>query len=106
MSCSFCASGNLAKLAAEINIHLLGLKNLDKPSVLIFPMLLVCLDCGFSQFTVPDAKLGLLATGLDSDNGGEQAILNFESTLRGVRYAACGVQKKESGAHSKTTAND
>jgi hypothetical protein len=57
MSCAVCASSNQTELSAEVNLHLLGLKNLDKPSVLLFPKLLVCLDCGFAQFALPVTEL-------------------------------------------------
>jgi hypothetical protein len=42
-------------------IHFSGLRNLDKPGVWAYPKLLVCLDCGFSRFTVPEAALAQLA---------------------------------------------
>jgi len=60
MSCLLCGSDNFAEFTAEINLHFSGLKSLDKPCVLIFPRVLVCLDCGFSRFTTPEAELGLL----------------------------------------------
>lgn len=60
MSCSSCTSGNQAEFAAEINIHFLGLENLDKPSVFVFPKIFVCLDCGCSRFTIPEAELARL----------------------------------------------
>ena len=41
-----------------------GLKNLDKPAVLVFPKLLVCLDCGFTEFTMAETELGLLGAGV------------------------------------------
>jgi hypothetical protein len=41
-------------------IHLTGLKNVNNPGVLLFPRLLVCLDCGFMQYKVPGAELRLL----------------------------------------------
>ena len=63
MSCELCASGNQAKFAAEINIHFTGLKKLNKPSVWVFPELLVCLDCGFSRFTVSESEVAMLARG-------------------------------------------
>jgi hypothetical protein len=44
-----------------MTIHFSGLKNLDNLGVFVFPMLLVCLDCGFSRFTVPETELALLA---------------------------------------------
>jgi hypothetical protein len=61
MYCALCASNNQAELAAEINIHFRGLRNLDEPGILVFPKLLVCLDCGFSWFTTPKEELELLA---------------------------------------------
>jgi hypothetical protein len=63
MSCMSGASGNEAEFNAEINIHFPRLRNLDKPGVWVFPNLLVCLDCGFSRFTVPETELALLARG-------------------------------------------
>ena len=39
-----------------MGIHLLGLKNIDKPVVWVFPALIVCLDCGMAEFTVPEAE--------------------------------------------------
>jgi hypothetical protein len=63
MSCLSCASGREKEFPAEMSIHFSGLENLDKPQVLLFPRLLVCLDCGFSRFTVPGAELALLVNG-------------------------------------------
>jgi hypothetical protein len=37
-----------------------GLKNIDKPTVWIFPQLIVCLDCGTSELVVPENELGEL----------------------------------------------
>jgi hypothetical protein len=34
-----------------------GLKNIDKPTVWIFPELIVCLDCGTSELVVPENEL-------------------------------------------------
>jgi hypothetical protein len=31
-------------------IHFVGLEHLDKPGVLLFPKIKVCLDCGLSRF--------------------------------------------------------
>jgi len=63
MSCLSCGSSNQAEFPTEMLIHFGGLKNLDKPGVLVFPKLLVCLDCGFLQSTVPAAELASLAAG-------------------------------------------
>jgi hypothetical protein len=58
MTCRSCGSKNQAEYGAEINIHLP--RDRDKAAVLIFPKLVVCLDCGVAEFTVPEAELRLL----------------------------------------------
>ena len=63
MSCKSCQSQNQRDLNGEIAIHFPGLKGLDKPIVWVFPKLLVCLDCGFSEFTVPERELSVLVKG-------------------------------------------
>ena len=62
MSCPSCRLNNQMEFSTEMLVHLGGLKNLDKSGVCVFPKVLVCLDCGFSQFTVPKAELALLAS--------------------------------------------
>lgn len=64
MTCRSCRSVNQAEFSAELLIHFGGLKNLDKPGVWVFPNLLVCLDCGFLQSTVPAPQLASLAAGI------------------------------------------
>jgi hypothetical protein len=61
MYCAFCESSNQAEFNTEVMIHLSGLKSIDRPGVLVFPKVLVCLDCGFSRFTIPGTDLALLA---------------------------------------------
>jgi len=63
MICSSCRSVNQAEFPAELLIHFGGRRNLDKPGVWVFPKLLVCLDCGFLQSTVPAPQLASLAAG-------------------------------------------
>jgi hypothetical protein len=57
MSCRACNSSNQCELPAEIALHLPGIRNLDKAAVFAFPMLLVCLDCGFTEMVVTQAEL-------------------------------------------------
>jgi predicted nucleic-acid-binding Zn-ribbon protein len=64
MTCRSCGSENQTKFSAEINIHFLGLKNMDKSAVLVFPKLLVCLDCGFTEFITAETELRLLGAGV------------------------------------------
>jgi hypothetical protein len=61
MMCLLCASSNQAEFAAEINIHFRGRENIDNPGVLVFPKVLVCLDCGSSRFSTPETELSRLA---------------------------------------------
>jgi hypothetical protein len=61
MFCETCGSRNEWEFPAEINIHLDTPENLDRPGLLVFPKLRVCLDCGFSRFTTPETGLWLLA---------------------------------------------
>jgi hypothetical protein len=48
------------EFTAEIAIHFSGPNNLDRPGPLVFPKLLVCLDCGFAEFTLAEGELRLL----------------------------------------------
>ena len=60
MTCKSCTSENQRTFASEIAVHFPGLKDLDKPHVFIFPTLLVCMDCGFTEFAIPETELLLL----------------------------------------------
>ena len=83
MSSLLCASGNQEEFGGEILIHFRGLKNLDKPSVWVFPKLVVCLDCGSSRFMIPESELALLATGAPSS----ERSIHDPLALGGVRFA-------------------
>jgi len=52
--------------AGEMSVHTLGLENVEKPVVWVFPKLLVCMDCGFTELTIAENELRLL--GKDSSN--------------------------------------
>jgi hypothetical protein len=68
MICLSCRSAKQAELTAEMLIHFPGLKNIDQPSVWLFPKLLVCLDCGSSRFTVPATELTSVAKATLTNN--------------------------------------
>jgi hypothetical protein len=77
MYCVICQSGNQAEFAAEMLIHFSGIKYVDKPGVLAFPRITICLDCGFSRFTTPKTELRALgnetrAPLLNSSPGGKR----------------------------------
>ena len=63
-----CSSNNQRKLSAELALHFPGPKGLDKPIVLAFPEVLVCLDCGFAVFALADAPLKELGQGYTDDD--------------------------------------
>jgi hypothetical protein len=62
MACKSCGSENQEEFRTEIAIHL---PDRNQPLVLIFPTLLVCLNCGkpeiAEEFTIPRNELLLLA---------------------------------------------
>jgi hypothetical protein len=61
MSCKVCQSDIQTLFPSELCIHLPGgLEALKKADVMVFPQLLVCLNCGFTEFAVPEAELRLL----------------------------------------------
>ena len=57
MRCVGCESERLREFASEIAIHFSGLENLRNPHVLVFPKVIVCLDCGFSEFSIVEPEL-------------------------------------------------
>jgi hypothetical protein len=66
MSCKSCHSQYQTLFPSEICIHFPSdLKTIDKQSVIVFPRLLVCLHCGFTECIIPQAELRLLVQGVD-----------------------------------------
>lgn len=62
-ACPSCGAVNQNRFPTEMAIHFPGLKNVNKPTVWVFPEVLVCLDCGVAEFTVPETELRVLVTG-------------------------------------------
>jgi hypothetical protein len=61
MTCPLCGSDNQKEFSTEIHIHFRFRKNLGKPGIFLAPKVLVCLNCGFSSLTIPEADLKELA---------------------------------------------
>jgi hypothetical protein len=57
MRCKSCQSTSQVALTAEIAIHFRGREDLNTPHVFVFPDIVICLDCGSTNFTVPEAEL-------------------------------------------------
>jgi len=68
MTCPRCDSGNQMECPSEIALHFSGRENLSKPHVFVFPKVIVCLDCGLSQFAVAETELRLLREGIKSSS--------------------------------------
>lgn len=58
--CKACGSKHVGNFGGEIGIHLRGAEHVDKPTVWVFPELIVCLSCGVAQFVVPEHELRML----------------------------------------------
>jgi hypothetical protein len=56
VACSSCRSDAVKVFASEINIHLQTIENATK-SILTFPKLLICLDCGLADFLLAEEEL-------------------------------------------------
>jgi hypothetical protein len=63
MPCKSCGSVNQKKSARRWPSIFPELENIDKPVVWVFPEVVVCLDCGTSEFALPEADLRQLAKG-------------------------------------------
>jgi hypothetical protein len=63
MACKVCAAGNQAEFNAQVDIPFTDKKSLARniTPVSVFSKILVCLDCGFAEFAVPEAGLKQLA---------------------------------------------
>jgi hypothetical protein len=102
VACKSCASGNQRKFSSEIAVHFRGLKNLDKPAVLLFPEILVCIDCGFTKFTISETEL--LRLGKDASPRGTttsaaaERFFDLSEFLTGLRIGSDEVGIREHAA--------
>lgn len=85
MSCKSCTSEHQVEFGAEINIHIPGREGLDKPTVWVFPKLIVCMDCGFTEFAVPETELAGLASGMRKSEVSRPRQSAEDVTLRDPR---------------------
>ena len=66
MICKSCGSKNLGSFLGEMALHFPGLNNIDTPTAWVFGEVSVCLDCGTTQFAVPELQLKMLSQGTSS----------------------------------------
>jgi hypothetical protein len=69
VTCKSCGSDRLSKFTGELALHFLGLKDLQKPIVWVYPEVWVCLKCGHGDFAVPESELRVL-TKVQTDEAG------------------------------------
>ena len=74
MLCRGCKSNRQSSFGGEVAFHFPGLKGLNKPIVWVFPKLLVCLDCGLTEFIVPESELRVLAQGAPGSALGSESV--------------------------------
>jgi hypothetical protein len=60
VSCRSCGSNKQHVFKADIPIVFPRIEDLGKPIVWVFPNLLVCLACGYTEFVVPGMELRVL----------------------------------------------
>ena len=63
MSRDKCACENQREFNGEVAIHFPRIKGLQKPIVMIFSKVRVCMDCGYADLTVSERELSVLVTG-------------------------------------------
>lgn len=68
-TCRSCSSGQQRRFGGEVALHFPGLAGLNKPIVWVFPQVLVCFDCGFAEFMVPDAERDTLKNPAETNQG-------------------------------------
>ena len=60
VACAFRTSSKQKEFSAEVDIHFPDLRDVNERGVLVFPRLLICLDCGYSSFITPAPELARL----------------------------------------------
>jgi len=67
MMCKGCHSNKQSTFNGEIAVQFPGREGLDKSLVFVFPKIIVCFHCGFTEFTVPERELQILECGSSID---------------------------------------
>jgi hypothetical protein len=63
LPCKSCQSNRQRNFPSEMAVHLpFVLGTATEPHEMIFPELLICLDCGFTEFLLPVSSLHRLST--------------------------------------------
>jgi len=57
MNCPKCQSSSVSVIAAEIRLYRNCIRTLSHPPMTPAPDVVVCLDCGWSEFSIPSSWL-------------------------------------------------
>jgi hypothetical protein len=57
MVCPKCQSSSLSEIPAEIRLYRNRPRTLSHPPLTPYPDVLVCLDCGYAEFSIPESWL-------------------------------------------------
>jgi hypothetical protein len=63
MACKICGSTSLQTLKGELSASFPDLKRANFPPIYVCQEVMVCLDCGFTQLTIPAPDLERLKKG-------------------------------------------
>ena len=63
MACKKCSSRTLVEFPSEVAVHFPGRSGFDIPHVFVFPVLVVCFNCGFTEFGMSAEVLDQLREG-------------------------------------------
>jgi hypothetical protein len=69
MACNRCGSKNQQMLSAELSCSFPGIENLVKSPVYLCQSIFICLDCGDTELTIPEAELEQLKQGFSERRG-------------------------------------
>ena len=64
MSCKKCGSQDQTRFYSEINIHFPEYKSRPE-TVWVFPPILICMNCGFTELRIEQAELSQLQSGIE-----------------------------------------
>jgi hypothetical protein len=107
MNCKSCTSEHQRKFSSEINVHFSGLKNLDRPPVFVFPKLLVCMDCGFTEFAIPETELSQLGKATTARGTGifpaQERSIHLVDLVAGLPFGSSEIETPECAADKPLT---
>ena len=61
MRCRCCNGFNQRTFSSEILLYLRGVANLGTRPIPSCPVITVCFDCGYAEFSIPGSELRMLA---------------------------------------------